>query len=157
MILGLDGLAVVPRAAIVRAGMLAAFGAVAASPAPAAARSPLPFSCPVVTETAAKPERVLAAARQLVPHEYARLRSMGRPAWQHFQIQALVQLSRRIYGPQPPLRRLAVRLCGARVADRTWALSLQFPECQIPCSEDVALVAPTLRGWRIWYSAFRRP
>jgi hypothetical protein len=82
---------------------------------------------------------------------------MGSPAWRHATIGGVVSLTRRLHAPQPPLRSLAVRLCGETIADGSWVVFFDFPECQIPCSQDTALVARTRRGWMIWYSEFRRP
>jgi hypothetical protein len=122
-----------------------------------AGRSPLAFRCPkpVAASAAARPEAVLTAARRLVPREYARLSSMGRPAWPGFRVMGAVPL----FEPPfvPALRRLAVRLCGSRAANRSWAVFIYFPNCQMPCSVDAALIARTARGWRFWHSAFRHP
>jgi hypothetical protein len=111
------------------------------------------------TPAAYRAEAALGAVRRLVPHEYARLSSMGHPAWRHFEVLGLTFLAPTyvIPHPAPRYRSLARRLCGARVADWSWAVQLDFPECQIPCSEDVALLTLTRGGWRIWYSEFRRP
>lgn len=48
--------------------------------------------------------------------------------------------------------RNARRLCGRRVASRSWAAILQFPEAQaIPLSYRVMFFARTSGGWRAWY------
>lgn len=48
--------------------------------------------------------------------------------------------------------RHARRLCGRRVASRSWAAILQFPEAQaIPLSYRVMFFARTSSGWRAWY------
>jgi len=48
--------------------------------------------------------------------------------------------------------RNARRLCGRRVASRSWAAILQFPEAQaIPLSYRVMFFARTSSGWRAWY------
>jgi hypothetical protein len=119
----------------------------------------LPFSCPrdATSELSDSPQVVERAVLRLIPAEYASLRSMGSPAWQHAVVVGVVSTEKRLYAPQPPLRRLAVRLCGAAVADLSWTVFLKFPECQTVCSEDVALVARTPRGWRFWYTEFRHP
>jgi hypothetical protein len=48
--------------------------------------------------------------------------------------------------------RNARRLCGRRVASRSWAAILQFPEAQgIALSYRVMFFARTSSGWRAWY------
>ena len=94
---------------------------------------------------------------RLIPGEYHRLSSMSRPAWHHPEILGLVSLLPRLQPPGPPLRQLAVKLCGSKVAEASWVVFLYFPECQIPCSEDTAIVTRTLNGWRLWYSEYRHP
>jgi hypothetical protein len=142
-------LASVAAAIALASVVVAAVGAPSAAPAVAC-----PRDTAVSVQTPATVER---AVLRLVPNEYRRLRSMGRPAWPHAQVVGVVSLVRRLYAPQPPLRALAVRLCGAKVADASWVVFLQFPWCQLPCSEDTAFAAHTRTGWRIWYSEFRRP
>ena len=116
---------------------------------------PRPYGAPAASDAAS----VIEATKRLVPHEYARLTSMGHVAWRHFQIQALFSLSPTyvVRQPAPVYRRIARRLCGEAVTERSWAVILQFPDCQLPCSEDVAFLARERRGWRIWYSEFHRP
>jgi hypothetical protein len=80
---------------------------------------------------------------------------MGRPAWRGFRVMAAVPLFEPRFLPGP--RGVAVRLCGLAAADRSWAVFVLFPNCHLPCSSDVALIAKTARGWRFWYSMFRRP
>jgi hypothetical protein len=94
---------------------------------------------------------------RLIPSEYHRLSSLSRPAWRHPEILGLVSLLPRLQPPGPPLRELAVRLCGSKVAEASWVVFLYFPECQMPCSEDTAIVTRTRSGWRLWYSKYRRP
>jgi hypothetical protein len=127
--------------------------------AAAASASKLPFSCPrdLVRPISDTPAVVARAALRLVPVEYHALRSQRAPGWPQARVVGVVSTDGRFYAPQPPLRALAVRLCGKSVADASWAIFFQFPECQLPCSEDTALAADTRRGWRIWYSEFRRP
>jgi hypothetical protein len=103
----------------------------------------------------AAPEEVLEATRRLVSGEYRALISMGHVAWRHFQVRGAVSLEFR--QPFPRLHDLALRLCGENVTRASWAVLLVFPECQLPCSSDDALIVQADRGWRIWYSAFRRP
>src|SRR5205085_5197509 len=107
---------------------------------PATSAVSCPNAAPTLTRT---PAAVARAVLRLVPSEYRRLRSMGRPAWPHAQVVGIVSLGRRLYAPQAPLRTLAVRLCGRKVADASWVVFLQFPWCQLPCSEDTAFVAHT--------------
>jgi hypothetical protein len=133
--------------------IVAAWAAVGAS-----ARA-LPFACPrgVVYAANASPGIVGRAVLQLVPTAYASLESQGSRAWPHAKVAGAVSLAKRLYAPQPPLRTLAVHLCGANVADASWVVFFDFPECQMPCSEDTAIAARTERGWVIWYSEYRRP
>ena len=135
----------------------ASFAALAASPTADGGRSPKPFSCPVVlAESAlATPEAVLRAARRLVPVEYAGLRSGGVVAWRGFRFGGVVSLRRADYAPE--LARIATNACGRTVAERSWAVLLEFPRCDARCSRDTAFLAFTRSGWRIWYSGFRHP
>jgi hypothetical protein len=112
-------------------------------------------ACPpgVVSRVSDTPAIVQRAVQPLIPKEYARLRSMGQPAWPHARVVGVVSVSMR----SAPLRSTALRLCGEQVADSSWTVFVEFPSCQIPCSEDVALVARTKHGWRFWYDEYRRP
>jgi hypothetical protein len=120
-----------------------------------------PFHCPALSipvadqSQEATPEEVLRVARRLVPREYAALSSMGDPAWQHFQVRGIVSLEFRQNSSH--LVDLAQRLCGGNVTRASWAVQLFFPNCQLPCAFDDALLVRTRAGWRIWYSEFRRP
>jgi hypothetical protein len=138
---------------------IAAVTALAAATGVHANAGKLPFSCPrdAIVENSDSPQVVERAVLRLIPTEYASLESMGSPAWGHAVVVGVVSTRRRFYAPQPPLRGLAVRLCGAAVADLSWTVFLEFPECQTVCSEDVALAARTPHGWRLWYSEFRHP
>jgi len=144
---------------LIRAALIALAAALATSPAAHAGVARTPFSCPrdAISGTRDTPQLVERAVLRLVPTEYALLTSMGQRAWTHASVVGVVSTRRRLYAPQPPLRALAVRLCGARVADMSWAVFLVFPDCQMPCSEDTALAVRTRHGWQIWYSEFRRP
>ena len=135
----------------------ASLAALAASPTADGGRSPKPFACPVVpaASSLATPEAVLRAARRLVPVEYAGLRSGGAVAWRGFQFGGVVSLRRTEYAPE--LYRLAAGACGRTVAERSWAVLLEFPRCDARCSRDTAFLAFTRLGWRIWYSGFRHP
>jgi len=119
----------------------------------------LPFTCPrdALFAANASPAVVARAALRLVPSAYASLNSQGSRAWPHAEVAGAVAMAKRLYAPQPPLRALALRLCGTNVADASWVIFLRFPECQMPCSEDTAIAARTTHGWVIWYSEFRRP
>ena len=46
--------------------------------------------------------------------------------------------------------RAATKTCGRRVAEASWALMIHFPNVQNPASEDVAFIARTGHGWRIY-------
>jgi hypothetical protein len=105
-------------------------------------------------------QSVAAAVRAQVPRVYADLTSMGQPAWPHFQVQAMIVMDQiplaQISGPRIfGLKRyveLAARRCGRATALSSVLVFLEFPLCQIPCSEDWAYVARTRRGWRLWTS-----
>jgi len=135
-----------------------AFAAVVlfASGETAHAEEPVRFTCPQPLRVP-KPlpaEAVVRAARRLVPIEYLRLVAMGERAWPGFRVRGVLELT------DPAARsyhRLANRLCGRDAADRSWMVSLAFPRCLLSCYRDVALITKSSDGWRIWYSAFRRP
>ena len=112
--------------------------------------------CPVVVydhSLNAPIGEVLRATRRLVPRFYARLESQGHPAWPHFQIAGLVGPNWRLTnGGIPFYARFAKSLCGERVAGLSWAAYLTFPNCQLPCAYDLALLVYTKKGWTLWDS-----
>ena len=144
---------------MIRAVLIPFAAALAVSATAHAGATRTPFSCPrdAISEAHDTPQLVGRAVLRLVPTDYASLTSMGYRAWTHASVVGVVSTRRRLYAPQPPLRGLAVRLCGSAVADLSWTVFLEFPDCQMPCSEDTALAVRTRHGWQIWYSEFRRP
>jgi hypothetical protein len=109
------------------------------------------------------PRRWVAISRALqaqVPRVYANLTSMGHIAWPGFQIRALVLLSGGPLGADfgPAIRgfknyvTLAARACGLRAADNSVLVFLQFPNCQLPCSNSWAYLTFTRKGWHLWTS-----
>jgi len=122
-----------------------------------------PDGCPrAIRPVQAAPEVAAAEARAVraqVPHAFAHLRSMGRPAWQHVQLLALATLGTDpTSGWLPRLRgferyvRDATSACGARVAGNSTLVLLVFPECQLRCAPQYAYLTPTRRGWYLWTS-----
>jgi hypothetical protein len=101
------------------------------------------------------------AIRAEVPRVFADLTSMGHKAWPGFQIRAVIApLGGAPLGADagPPIRgfkryvALASRACGRRAAEWSALVILQFPNCQLPCSNGWAYLTPTQRGWHLWSS-----
>ena len=49
------------------------------------------------------------------------------------------------------LRKRALRICPARVVDRSWAVVLDLTRVQLPASRRVVFLARTSGGWTAWY------
>ena len=115
---------------------------------------------PAITFGPARWIVVLRAVRTQVPRVFADLTSMGHPAWQRVQVQALVGLNQLPLGTytRPAVRgldryeRFAIRACGRSTAGASVLVFLQFPNCQLPCSFGWAYVTPTRAGWHLWTS-----
>jgi hypothetical protein len=129
------------------------------------AKPAVPDGCPrhVLPLITTEPRVMLSIAHAVqtqVPHVFARLTSMGHPAWPHFEIDALIVLGRGqlTFGFEPPLRglgryaKIAERACGMRTARASVLVFLDFPYCQLPCAFGWAYVTRTRRRWRLWTS-----
>src|SRR5438270_720534 len=79
---------------------------------------------------------VVSALRRDVPRAFHNLSSMGELAWPKYDVSALYSLSGgSLKEPQLIHRAWATarRLCGTQTASRSWAVTLSFPLCQLPC------------------------
>jgi hypothetical protein len=102
---------------------------------------------------------LVEALRRDVPRAFHNLTSMGQPAWPNYDVSALYSLaSASAKEPRPTHRAWlrARRLCGAGTASRSWAVTLYFPLCQLPCAGPwTAYLSRTPRGWVLWYPWLR--
>jgi len=101
------------------------------------------------------------AVRTQIPRVFKNLSSMGKPAWPHAIISALVSTAGTPTNDENwprPLRgvghyaTVARQACGATVEHASLIAFLYFPSCQIPCDSDFAYVTRTRRGWVLWTS-----
>jgi hypothetical protein len=94
--------------------------------------------------------RVVRKAEALIPHvysdEYSRADIRG---WTIDDVMWLdeTDLNHRYV---QRFRRAAIKTCGLRVAEASWAISIGFPSVQMPASERVAFVVRTKSGWRMY-------
>jgi len=100
-------------------------------------------------------EAVLAALRRQMPSLYKGLTDMGEPVPinpRTYEIEAVVRLP---FAPSlalaQALRKRALRICPARVVDRSWAVVLDLTRVQLPASRRVVFLARTSGGWTAWY------
>src|SRR5437867_434019 len=100
-------------------------------------------------------EAVLAALRRQMPSLYKGLTDMGHPVpinARTYEIEAVVRLP---FAPSlalaQALRKRALRICPARVVDRSWAVVLDLTRVQLPASRRVVFLARTSGGWTAWY------
>lgn len=98
---------------------------------------------------------MVAALRRDVPRAFRNLTSMGEPAWPKYDVSALYSLVSGSAKEPAATHRAWLRarkLCGAETASRSWAVTLYFPLCQIPCAgPGTAYLARSPRGWSLWY------
>lgn len=161
-----------PRSVMACLGVLAGLALVAvvaahpvrSAPARASARA-VTGGCPRHVKPAIDygPARWIAISRALkaeVPRVYANLTSMGHKAWPRFHIRASIVLTTGPVGADfgPPVRgfkryvALAARACGPRAASSSVLVFLEFPNCQLSCSNSWAYLTPTQSGWHLWTS-----
>ena len=85
----------------------------------------------------------------------------GLGAWRGYQVVSLFDLGwPRWAGPTYPqiYRRSAIRACGARVADRSWVVIIQFPNSQAAdLSTSAAYIVRAGRGLMIWRDQIVHP
>jgi hypothetical protein len=100
-------------------------------------------------------EAVVAALRGQLPALYKGLTDMDEPVPinpRTYEIEAVVRLP---YAPRlslaQALRKRALRLCPARIVDRSWAVVLDLTRVQLPASRRVVFLARTRNGWTAWY------
>jgi hypothetical protein len=160
-----------PRPLVVCLGLFALVGLVAvvkARPVRSAPPSALRVTggCPRHVKPAIEfgPAQWVAINRAIgaeVPRVFADLTSMGHKAWPRFQIRAVIApLGGAPLGNDvgPPIRgfkryvAMASRACGRRAAEWSALVILQFPNCQLPCSNGWAYLTPTHTGWHLWTS-----
>jgi hypothetical protein len=151
-------------AAIVALGVcVVAAATVTDSTSPATTTHGWPDGCPRNARTEfAWPTDVVAvtqAVRSQVPRVFANLTSMGRPAWHHVQLKAVIDL-----GGQPApgwlhrirgldyYRAAATRACGKEAMLSSMLALLYFPECQLPCAPQFAFATATRARWYLWTS-----
>lgn len=119
-----------------------------------------PDALPSRRNSPAVVEAISAALTREVPVVYAKKRSQGSVAWKNYQV-ALVAPLLPSWLPEPKLtknyRRAVERRCGASLAEASWVVLLDFPECTIPCSQSVAFLARRRSGWHIWWHIDRSP
>jgi hypothetical protein len=105
-------------------------------------------------------QAISAALVREVPVVYRNKNSQGRVAWRNYQVALLAPLFP-TWEPEPQLiksyGKAVKQRCGSSVAEASWVALLNFPECQIPCSQSVAFVARTRHGWHIWWHIDRSP
>lgn len=138
--------------------LAAVIGSAASQPGRAAGTRdcPKPSGRPV---TAAE---LIPALRRLVPKHYGDMTNQsGRGAWRGYDVAAEFWLgwhnSRgRIY---PQLyRRSALRACGARVADSSWVVIIEFPRSQTAVyGTSAAYITRAARGLVIWRDQIVHP
>jgi hypothetical protein len=105
----------------------------------------------------ARPYGLEAAAERAVPAQYANLSAQGSVGWKQFGVVGVVNLA--LYEERGesdvwPVDvahawRAVARKCGAKVADRAWAVFVSFPNCQIPCSHGTLYFARSRGAWRL--------
>ena len=121
-------------------------------------------SCPsgVVVPDPPRTTGLDAAIDRQVPVGYRKHVAQGTPGWRNFVVLQVDYLGWGTYAPEDAssvarYRNRVLARCGAHVADATWAVVLDFPACQIPCSRGVAYFARTHAGWRLWWATSVRP
>jgi hypothetical protein len=100
-------------------------------------------------------EAVLAALRRQMPSLYKGLTDMGQPVPINARTYVVEGVIRLGFPPRPAfargLRKRALRICPARIVDRSWAVSLSLTRVQLPASARVVFLAKTSKGWTAWY------
>lgn len=103
------------------------------------------------------PESLLRAIRRDVPRTFKLTNEQGpiRLTPKIYRIVATLSLlptSPRIGGAATHYHTVALKKCGTKVADNSWAVMLHFPTAQtVFDARGVALFAHTTKGWRIWF------
>jgi hypothetical protein len=138
---------------------------VSANAAPRPGRAtPATRQCPTPAARAIHAGELVAALRKLVPKypPYGNMTNqLGEKAWRGYVVVSEFNLGwPRWMGLTYPqtYRRSAVHACGARVADASWVVIIQFPRSQaLDLSTSAAYIVRTDRGLTIWREQLVKP
>ena len=103
-------------------------------------------------------DSVSAAARRAVPVAYRNMTNQSGPgAWRGFEISEVISLAPT--ASETPdiayLRRVALRLCGARQVDAAWVVAIDFPSAGSALfSRSAAYFLYSGTRWRFWFNTW---
>jgi hypothetical protein len=103
-------------------------------------------------------DAVSAAARRAVPVVFRNMINQSGPgAWRGFQISEVISLAptQWVTPDIAYLRRVALRLCGARQVDATWVVVVDFPNAQSALfSRSASYFLYSGSRWRFWFNSW---
>jgi hypothetical protein len=139
-----------------------ALAVVLASAASQPGRAAAGRHCPTPAARSVRAGELIPALRRLVPKRYGNMTNQqGRGAWRGYVVVSEFNLGWPRYAGltyPPAYRRSAVRACGARVADMSWVVILQFPRSQAAdLSTSAAYIVRTAQGLTIWRDQLVKP